>query len=197
MYQHFLGWSTPFNCHFLERVYRAGQARCEWTLVPCSAEVRARQKEPFIDSMHTYVVCYTTNLLITDMDTLRTIRPSTSPTRPFVRYQIVQFLKAPNTQTTRIQTTWCGVWSGRDPIRMPCENYVLIYPHVWEKKNWKSPILGILVPMSKCAKWNPSRLRLFAQLYFFHQLHWAKTIFHICIPLLSQLTPAIVWRNKK
>ena len=110
------------------------QARCKWTLVPCSAEVRARQKEPFIDSIHTYVVCYTTNLLITDMDTLRTIRPSTSPTRPFVRYQIVQFLKAPNTQTTRIQTTWCGVWSGRDPFRMPCENYVLIYPHVWEKK---------------------------------------------------------------
>ena len=70
------------------------------------------------------------------------------------------------------------------------------YHWPWQK-NWKSPILGILVPMSECAKWNLPRLRLFAQLYFFHQLHWAKTIFHICIPLLSQLTPAIVWRNKK
>ena len=182
---------------FLVTTYRGRRATCKWSLVRCSAEVRDREKEPFIDSMHTYVVCYATNLLITDMDTLRTIRPSTSPTRPFVRYQIVQFLKAPNTQTTRVQTTWCGVWSGRDPFRMPCENYVLIYPHVWEKKNWKSPILGILVPMSECATWNLPRLRLFAQLYFFHQLHWAKTIFHICIPLLSQLTPAIVWRNKK
>ena len=127
-------WPLAKRRFLYDTLYRAGQARCEWTLVPCSAEVRARQKEPFIDSMHTYVVCYATNLLITYMDTLRTIRPSTSPTRPFVRYQIVQFLKTPNTQTTRIQTTWCGVWSGRDPFRIPCENYVLIYPHVWEKK---------------------------------------------------------------
>ena len=109
--------------------------------------------------MHTYVVCYATNLLITDMDTLRTIRPSTSPTRPFVRYQIVQFLKAPNTQTTRIQTTWCGVWSGRDPFRMPCENYVLIYPHVWENVFLKVADFGyfllFVVPREIISQKNP------------------------------------------